>query len=278
MSEHANEQLNPADEFTEALHPLDIGGFHLEFHLGPIDLSVNKVVVYLLLAAALTAFIAIGVSRVARVLPSRKQIAFEGLYGYIRDVVVGAVMPGNVVNAWFPYICSLFLFILVSNLIGLVPLPFNLAHGFYNIPEFKTYAATANINVTLTLAAFTFMLTHISGIRHNGIVGYFKGWVPDAPPVLKQVLFGLHGISEVFKLVSLSVRLFANLLAGHLVLLVFYAMILMIQTYVLAVLILPLEAGVLAVSIFEVFVALIQAYIFAILSAVYIGGAIHQEH
>ncbi len=274
-----SEQLNPADEFTDALKPVDIGGHHLEFHLGPIDMSINKVVLYLFLGAALTALICIGISKVARVLPGRKQTAFEGLYEYVRDVLVGAVMPGGAAAAWFPYIASLFLFILISNIIGLVPLPFNLAPGFHNIPEFKTYAATANINVTVALAAITFVSTHASGMRANGVVGYFRGWMPStAPPVLKQVLFGLHAISEVFRLVSLSVRLFANLVAGHLVLLVFYAMILMIQSWALAVLIAPLELSVVVVSLFEIFVAGIQAYIFAILSAVYIGGAIHQEH
>ena len=274
-----SEPLNPADEFTDALHPVDIGGHHLEFHLGPIDMSINKVVLYLWIGAAITAIICIAIARVARVLPSRKQTAFEGLYEYIRDTLVGAVMPANAAAAWFPYIASLFLFILISNIIGLIPLPFNLAAGFNDIPEFKTYAATANINVTIALAAITFISTHVSGIRANGAVGYFKGWMPaTAPPVLKQVLFFLHGISEIFRLVSLSVRLFANLAAGHLVLLVFYAMILMIQSWALSILIAPLELGVLAVSAFEIFVALIQAYIFAILSAVYIGGAIHQEH
>lgn len=274
-----SEQLNPADEFTEALEPISIGGHHLEFKLGPVDLSINKVVVYLWISAIIVAVICISIAKVAQVLPSRKQAAFEGLYEYVRDSLVGAVMPKEVVTSWFPYIATLFLFILGSNAVGLIPLPLNLAHGFHNIPEFKTYAATANINVTIPLAALTFVLTHISGIRHNGPIGYFKGWMPgSAPPVLKQVLFVLHGISEIFRMVSLSVRLFANLAAGHLVLLVFYSMILMIQSVAFVWLILPLEGAVILVSLFEIFVAAIQAYIFAILSAVYIGGAIHQEH
>lgn len=264
-----SEQLNPAEEFE--LAPVSIGGRELSFHLGPVDMSVNKAVVYLWLAAGLVAVVCIGIARVASVLPSRKQVAFEAVYEYVRDVMVGQVMPREAVSSWFPYIAGLFLFILTSNLVGLIPLP----HG----PQFKTYAATANINVTLALAALTFLLTHASGIRHNGVAGYFRGWTTEAPPVIKQLLFGLHAFSELFRLVSLSVRLFANLMAGHMVLLVFYTMILMLQTWLLFAVLAPLlELSAVAVSLFEIFVAVIQAYIFAILSAVYIGGAIEQEH
>ena len=274
-----SEQLNPAEDFTQVLEPLDIGGHKLSFHIGPLDMSINRVVVYLVLGAIVTALICISLSKIARKMPTRKQTAWEGLYEYVRDVLVGAVMPGNVAGTWFPYIASLFLFIMVSNLMGLIPLPFDLAAGFHNIPEFKTYSATANINVTVALALLTFVLTHYAGIRANGAVGYFKGWMPStAPPVLKQVLFGLHGISEIFRIVSLSVRLFANMASGELVRMVFYTMILLIQGWLIAVLILPMEVSVIVISAFEIFVALIQAYIFAILSAVYIGGAIHQEH
>ncbi len=272
-------QLNPAEDFTQVLQPLDIGGHKLSFQLGPLDMSINRVVVYLFLAAVATAVICIGLSKVARMLPGRKQAAWEGLYEYVRDILVGAVMPGGAAASWFPYIASLFLFIMISNLMGLIPLPFDLAAGFHNIPEFKTYSATANINVTVALALLTFVLTHYAGMRANGVLKYFKGWMPStAPPVLKQVLFGLHGISEIFRIVSLSVRLFANMASGELVRMVFYTMILLIQSWAIAVLILPMEVSVIVVSAFEIFVALIQAYIFAILSAVYIGGAIHQEH
>lgn len=264
-----SEQLNPAEEFE--LAPVSIGGQELSLHLGPLDMSINKAVLYLWLAAALVAVISIGIARVARVLPSRKQVAFEAVYEYVQDVMVGSVMPKEAAARWFPYIVSLFMFILASNIVGLIPLP----HGLH----IKTYAATANINVTVALAALTFIFTHASGIRYNGVIGYFKGWTTEAPPVLKQMLFVLHAFSELFRLISLSVRLFANLMAGHMVLLVFYTMILMLQTWLLFAVLAPLlELSVVAVSLFEIFVAVIQAYIFAILSAVYIGGAIEQEH
>ncbi|MHB9053881.1 MAG: F0F1 ATP synthase subunit A [Thermoleophilia bacterium] len=274
----APEKFSPTAEFEEAVKPLVFGGHELAFKLGPIDLSISKAVVYLWIAALIVGIFCYLVSRGARVLPDRKQMAFEALYEYVRDNLVGAVMHGQTAAAWFPYIISLFLFILISNLIGLVPFFLGLDHR--GIPTIATYAATSNINVTVALAAMTFVLTHVSGIRANGPIGYFKGWVPGtAPAVLKPVLFLIHVVSEIFRLVSLGVRLFANLLAGHIMILVFYDLIFMLSSVAMIVILAPvIEAGVFAISAFEIFVAAIQAYIFAILTAVYIGGAIKQEH
>jgi F-type H+-transporting ATPase subunit a len=129
--------------------------------------------------------------------------------------------------------------------------------------------------VTLTLALFTFVFTHYAGIRKNG-VRYFANWAPSsAPPVLKQLIWVIHLVSEVFRLVSLAVRLFANMLAGHAILGVFFGMALIFQSYLAALL---LQGGSVIIYLFEIFVAFIQAFIFAILSAVYIGGALDQEH
>lgn len=270
--------FEPTAEFEHAVKPLTIGGHTLEFHIGPLDLSISTTVVYLWLAAFLVGGICYLIARRAQKVPNRKQMAFEALYQYVEDNLVGAVMHGKIAAAWFPYILSLFVFILFSNLIGLVPFFLGFTGG--GLPAFRTYAATSNINVTVALALLTFVLTHVSGIRANGPIGYFKGWVPgSAPGVLKPVLFVIHFFSEMFRLLSLAVRLYANLLAGHIMILVFYALIFMLPSVVFLVILSPLiEAGVFAVSLFEIFVATIQAYIFAILSAVYIGGAIQQEH
>lgn len=273
------EGFQPTGEFEHAVKPLAPFGQELSFHIGPIDMSISMAVAYVWIAAIIVAVVCIGIARVAKVLPSKKQTAFEALYEYVRDNLVGAVMHGKTATAWFPYIMTLFLFILFSNLIGLVPLFLGREPDSW-IPAFRTYAATSNINVTVALALMTFLLTHISGIRANGPIGYFKGWVPGtAPAVLKPVLFVIHFFSEIFRLLSLAVRLYANMLAGHIMILVFYALIFMLPSVAMIVILAPLiEAGVLAVSGFEIFVAGIQSYIFAILSAVYIGGAIHQEH
>jgi F-type H+-transporting ATPase subunit a len=159
--------------------------------------------------------------------------------------------------------------VLVNNVIGLLPLPF----GEHHQPSY--YAATANLNVTVTLALFTFVFTHYAGLRKNGL-RYFANWAPpSAPPVLKQVIWFIHVISEIFRLISLSVRLFANMLAGHAILAVFFAMVLIFQSYLAAVV---LQGASVLIYMFEIFVAFIQAFIFAILSAVYIGGALDQDH
>ena len=209
------------------------------------------------------------VARSLKVKPGRFQYAMEALYELARDGIVGSVMKSGK-KQWFPYIGGVFVFILVSNLIGLLPLPF----GEENQPAF--YAATANLNVTLMLALFTFVFTHYAGIRKNGAARYVKAWAPSgAPPVLKQVIWFIHVVSEIFRLISLSVRLFANMVAGHAILAVFFAMALIFQSYLVG---LALQGASVLIYMFEIFVAFIQAFIFAILSAVYIGGALDQDH
>ena len=159
---------------------------------------------------------------------------------------------------------------LTANLIGLIPLPLAEHH------QFGFYTATANLYVTLSLALCTFVFTHYAGIRQNGGLHYFKNWAPpSAPPVLKQLIWVIHVVSEIFRLVSLAVRLFANMLAGHAILAVFFAMALIFQSYLAA---LVLQGASVLIYLFEIFVAFIQAFIFAILSAVYIAGALDQEH
>ena len=237
--------------------------------IGPFDLSVNKAVIYLWLATAIIVILALVISRSLKITPGRFQYAVEALYELARDGIVGSVMKSGKAT-WFPYVGAVFFFVLVNNLLGLLPLPFGENHQ----PSF--YAATANLFVTATLALFTFVFTHYAGIRKNGAVRYFKAWAPpSAPPVLKQVIFVIHAVSEVFRLISLSVRLFANMLAGHAILGVFFAMALIFQSYLAAVI---LQGGSVLIYLFEVFVAVIQAFIFAILSAVYIGGALDQDH
>ena len=237
--------------------------------IGPFDMSITKTVAYLFIAVAVIVIIAIVIARSLKVQPGRFQYAMEALYELSRDGIVGSVMKSGKAT-WFPYVGGVFLFILASNLIGLIPLPFGEHH------QTSFYAATANINVTLMLALFTFLFTHYAGIRKNGAFKYVKAWAPSgAPPVLKQVIWAIHAVSEVFRLISLSVRLFANMVAGHAILAVFFAMALIFQSYLVAV---ALQGASVLIYMFEIFVAFIQAFIFAILSAVYIGGALDQDH
>jgi len=256
------ENFNVADEFT--LHPL----IKLP-KVGPIDFSVTKPVVYLWMTVAIIVVVAIVVSRIMKRRPGGLQVVIETIYQLAYDGIAGSVMKTGI-DSWFPYIGSAFIFVLIANLIGLIPLPFGEHH------QLAFYAATGNLNVTIVLALLTFVFTQYAGIHAKGGLGYVKSWIlPQAPPVLKQLIFVMHIISEFFRIVSLSVRLFANMLAGHAILAVFFAMALLFQSYLIGVV---LQAGSILLYLFEIFIAFIQAFIFAILSAVYIGGALEDEH
>jgi F-type H+-transporting ATPase subunit a len=237
--------------------------------IGPFDMSINKAVIYLWITAGILIVFALLIRRsLKREQPSRFGVMMEVLYGLAHDGIVGAVMKSGRAT-WFPFIAGAFFFVLTANLIGLIPLP--LAHHH----QLGFYTATANLYVTLALALCTFVFTHYAGLRQNG-PRYFVNWAPpSAPPVLKQLIWVIHAVSEVFRLVSLAVRLFANMLAGHAILAVFFAMALIFQSYLAA---LILQGASVLIYMFEIFVAFIQAFIFAILSAVYIGGALDQEH
>jgi F-type H+-transporting ATPase subunit a len=237
--------------------------------IGPFNMSITKTVAYLWITVAVVVVFAIVIARSMKVQPGRFQYAMEAMYELARDGIVGSVMKSGKAT-WFPYVGGAFFFVLVCNLIGLIPLPFGEHH------QTAFYAATANLNVTLMLALCTFVFTHYAGIRKNGAVRYMKAWAPSgAPPVLKQMIWFIHLISEFFRLISLSVRLFANMVAGHAILAVFFAMALIFQSYLVG---LALQGASVLIYMFEIFVAFIQAFIFAILSAVYIGGALDQDH
>jgi len=254
--------FNVADEF--ALHPI----IKLP-KVGPIDFSVTKPVVYLWITLAIVIALSLFVSRMMKRQPGRFQVIIEAIYQLAHDGIAGSVMKTGI-NTWFPYIGSAFIFVLIANLIGLIPLPLGEDH------QLAFYAATGNLSVTIVLALLTFVFTQYAGIHQKGGLGYVKSWLlPQAPPGLKQLIFVVDIVSEFFRIVSLSVRLFANMLAGHAILAVFFAMALLFQSYLIGVV---LQAGSILLYLFEIFIAFIQAFIFAILSAVYIGGALEEEH
>jgi F-type H+-transporting ATPase subunit a len=250
-------------------------------HIGPLDMSINKAVVYLWVGAALTVLVGIWVMRFGLSLrPGRRQTIGEGLYEAIQSQIVEGSLPSQGVRTWFPYVASLFLFIWVLNVVGFIPLPISNDHfhvAGVELPTWGIYAATANLSVTLALALITFLATHEEGIRYNGVIRYFKSWVPQgAPKPLLALIVPLEVISQFMRLISLSVRLFANMLAGHMLILVMLGLIFIFESYAIAVIAVPVAT---AVYIFEVgIVVTIQAFVFALLSAIYIGGAIEPEH
>jgi F-type H+-transporting ATPase subunit a len=268
----ASEDFQPQEEFE--LHPW------VPFELGPIDLSINKAVAYLWLGGLVTILLGIWLMRFGLSLrPNRRQTTGESLYELIQEQIAESSLPMKAIGRWFPYVASLFLFIWVLNMIGFIPLPlsdekFELAG--VELPTWGIYAATANLSVTLALALITFGSTHVEGVRYNGPVRYFKSWVPQgAPGPLLALIVPLEVISQFMRLISLSVRLFANMLAGHMLILVMIGLTFIISGYALVV---ALPAAV-AIYLFEVVIVVtIQAFVFALLSAIYIGGAIEPEH
>ena len=269
----ATETFDPAHEFVlEPWIPLE---------LGPLDLSINKAVVYLWLGALATIVFGIWFMRFGLSLrPSPRQTVGESLYDALQGQIAEGNLPRRSAGRWFPYVASLFLFIWMLNLIGFVPLPIsNETFEVFgvHVPTWGVYAATANLSVTLALALITFVATHVEGIRHNGAVGYFRSWIPaGAPKPLLALIVPLEVISQFMRLISLSVRLYANMLAGHMLFLVMLGLIFIFGNLALAILSVPVAT---AVYIFEVgIVVTIQAFVFALLSAIYIGGAIEPEH
>jgi len=248
--------------------------------LGPFD--INKAVLYLVIAALLTTGTMIYVARRMQAKPNKVQTAVETLYTLMRDNITRGNMDDAMARKWFPFIGALFLFIWFSNLIGYIPLPTNTEHPIHifgvEIPSFSIYAATANLSIPLALALVVFVVYTAEGIRAKGVGGYLKALVPaGVTGGMAVFVFVLEFLSNLMRLVSLSVRLFANILAGHLIILFMsggIAVLLGIEA--LGVITLPFGVALFA---FEVgLVATLQAFIFATLTAIYIGGAVAEHH
>ena len=248
----------------------------MPIHIGPLDLSITKAVVYLMLGSVLTmAFGIVFMRWRLKVEPDTRQTFGEQIYEVAETQIAEQGLPSKAIGRWFPYVASLFLFILVINLIGFIPLPIT-GETWHHIPVFGIYAATSSLSVTLALAALTFVFTHVEGIRWNGPTRYFKSWIPDAPKPLLALIVPLEILGQIMRLISLSVRLFANMLAGHILILTFIGLMFILETVILAPLVIPVAT---AFYIFEVVIVVgIQAFIFATLSAIYIGSAIEPQH
>jgi F-type H+-transporting ATPase subunit a len=247
----------------------------IPIHLGPLNLSITKAVAYLLIGTALTILLGLFLmrSRLA-LMPDRRQTIGEAVYEVTQVQIAEQGLPGKAIGRWFPYVASLALFIFTVNLIGFLPLPLT-GETWHGIPVWGIYAATSSLSVTLALALLTFVFTHFEGIRWNGPFRYFKSWIPEAPKPLLALIVPLEILGQFMRLISLSVRLFANMLAGHILILTFIGLMFILQSLAL----LPVILFASAFYIFEVGIVVgIQAFIFAALSAIYIGSAIEPAH
>ena len=276
-SEGKNDEFKPQNEFK--LEPW------VEIELGGIDLSINKFVLYLVLASAATIWVMVWISRRMAAKPNRVQTAIEVAYDLTRNNITGGNMDPKTGARWFPFLASLFFFIWFSNMIGYLPLPTNTEETVtilgVELPSFALYAATANISMPLVLTLIVWISYHVEGVRAKGVGGYVKSFLPAGletmNPIGKGLIFVIEVLSHLMRLVSLSVRLFANLLAGHLLLLFMGGGLavllglaaLGILTFPLAFVFFVLEVGL---------IATLQAFIFSTLTAIYIGGAVAESH
>ena len=252
----------------------------IPIHLGPIDMSINKAVAYLLLGALCSCLIGIVLMRVKIGKdPNRRQALGETIYEVAQVQVAEQGLPTKAIGRWFPYVASLMIFIWTVNMLGFVPLPLSdekVTIFGVELPTLAIFAATSTLSVTLALALMTWTFTHVEGIRANGLWNYFKSWIPDVPKVMLPLIIPLEILGQFMRLISLSVRLYANMLAGHMLILTFVGLIIVLENVFLAFVAVPAAA---VFYLFEVVIVVsIQAYIFAALSAIYIGSAIEPEH
>jgi len=268
-SDGKNEEFKPQNEFK--LDPW------ISIHIGSIDLSINKAVLYLFLAAAFTCIAMVYIARRMQDKPNRIQTVIEGAYDLTYNQIARNNMPSEAAAKWFPFVATLFFFIWFSNMLGYIPLPVNSQEKIdifgIGFPAFALYAATANLSIPLVLTLTVFSLYQVEGLRKHGPVKYFKGWLPAGVTGAAALpIFFIEVISQFMRIISLSVRLFANILAGHLLILFMgggLAVLLGLSflgwvTLPIAIAFFVLEVGL---------IATLQAFIFATLTSIYFGEA-----
>lgn len=267
-SENAKEE-NLGDFITHHIsnsyewHPLPGVTLHLpHWHVFGIDLGVSQHVLMMFIAAALLILVFAVSGRRQRNTPTgRMGHALEALVIYMRDEVVVPNLGKKDTPKWLPFFLTIFFFFLALNLISLIP-------GFS--------AATGNVNFTATMALLVFIVYNIAGMVQNGPIHYFINVVPKGVPFYVLPIIALIEFMGLFtKAVALCIRLFANMTAGHILILSLTGLIIVFKTAWVAIGFLPMT---LFIYVIEVLVAFLQAYIFTLLSALFVGMAIHQDH
>ena len=263
-------EFKPVEEF--------INTYWSSFMVGPVEIGISKAVIYLWLAVLVAVVLTLWIVRGGlRTNPNRTQSVVEVLYTFSETNIGQATLPKVAYVRWFPYVASLFVFIWVLNMISFIPLPLDTHNPLWgSIPGLTIYAATSNLSVTLTLTLLTVVISHVEGVRANGFVQYFKSWIPPSPKALLPAMIILEVLSQFLRIISLSVRLFANMLGGHLLIIMCVGFVILLGQIFIAPVTIPVAV---AFYIFEWgLVASLQAYIFAMLSGIYIGSAIEPHH
>ncbi len=240
---------SPLEQFT--IEPI------LDLKIGETDISFTNSSLWMAITAlVLIVFMVVGTQRRAMV-PGRWQSSVEYFYQVVADMVRDNV--GTQGRPYFPFIFSLFMFILFGNLLGLIPFSFTF---------------TSHIAVTFAMAAFIFIGVTIIGIIKHGLKFFSLFFPHGAPIVSAPVLIPIEIISYFSRPISLSVRLFANMTVGHVLLKVIGGGVVALGSFFVVPGLLPF-AFLVAITILEVMIAVIQAYVFAILTCVYLNDALH---
>ena len=225
-----------------------------------IDVSITNAVLAMLGATIFVMVILLIAARRPKLVPTPFQNAVESLVQFIRDEIVIEMM-GKEGLPWFPFIGTIFFFILFNNIFGLIP---------------GAAVPTSRLSVTVFLALIVFFTVHIYGIIKHGFFRYFIGWVPKGlPGWLWPIVFILESISALAKPFSLSVRLFANMMADKIIVLVFLSFVILFHTLAVAPLSVPFA---IVMALLELIFDIVQAYVFTILTAMYIGEAMEGQH
>lgn len=243
----------PIEQFQiKTWMPLQING---------VDASFTNASAFMVGAVALASGYLIYAMRNRSLVPSRLQSTAEMMYEFVASTVRDNV--GDEGMKFFPLVFSLFIFVLFCNLLGMVPFG---------------YTVTSQIVVTAALALFVIGLVILYGLWTQGF-GFFKLFVPDVPPLLLPLMVPIEVISFLSRPLSLSVRLFANMLAGHIALKIFAGFVASLLAAGAWGIIAPLPLLLTtALTALEVLVAALQAYVFAVLTCVYLNDAVHGAH
>jgi len=241
-------------------------GIHLpEIHLFGLDLSITLHVIMMWISALLVLLLfwrmAASMRREKANMSSGMYALFEMLVLFVRDEIAAKTMGDDLGRKMTPLLLTFFFFILMCNLLGLIPF---------------MATATGNLSVTGALAVTAFVAVQAQGIRHNGIGGYIKSFIPGGVPIfLVPIIFPIEILGQFTRHFALCMRLFANMIAGHVVIIALITLIFIFGTALVS----PISVGLsLFIYLLEILVAFIQAYIFTILVALFIGMAAHPEH
>lgn len=249
MSADIHEKHSPLSQF-EVKKIIDL-------NFGSVDVSFTNSSLYMVLATLAAIFFMIFATRKKSLIPSKLQVIAESIYNFVAEMVKGGI--GNEGSKFFPLVFSLFLFILFCNILGLTP---------------YSFTATSQIIITLSLALVAFITVTVFAIKRNGFSGFLHMFIPSGVPAfMLPLIFLIEFFSFVIRPVTLSVRLFANMVAGHVLLKVIAGFIISLGVIfgVFPFLFSMIITG------FELFVAILQAYIFTILVCAYLGD-VTKEH